>query len=263
MRKHEIELITALAEGTLDDETQARALIASSNKARIEYEGQKTALAALADVQPAVMTDIEKATLHRDTWTALKTQPVAVKKTAPWYYRWSYAAAGLFLVVGLVTVINTDGFSGDEAGTDELAISRDGGEAADTSIAAGGADQGAEAPSIAEDGALADDSASDDPIVDFFRLEASKVRAGRFATATASEADEQQSVLDKQTECLLRADLEGYEAVGEVSFADAEDFGLDPDTAYLIAVPTAEELGEDTPVVFVEADTCALVHTDE
>ena len=260
MRKHEIELIPALAEGTLDDETQARALIASSNKARIEYEGQKTALAALADVQPAVMSDIEKATLHRDTWTALKTQPVAAKKTAPWYYRWSYAAAGLFLVVGLVTVLNTDGFSGDDAATEELATPR---EAADTTVAAGEADQRTEAPSVAEDGALADDSASDDPIVDFFRLEASKVRAGQFATATASEADEQQSVLDKQTECLLRADLEGYEAVGEVSFADAEDFGLDPDTAYLIAVPTAEELGEDTPVVFVEADTCALVHTDE
>ena len=260
MRKHEIELIPALAEGTLDDETRARALIASSNKARIEYEGQKTALAALADVQLAVMSDSEKATLHRDTWTALKTQPVAAKKTAPWYYRWSYAAAGLFLVVGLVTVLNTDGFSGDDAATEELATPR---EAADTTVAAGEADQRTEAPSVAEDGALADDSASDDPIVDFFRLEASKVRAGQFATATASEADEQQSVLDKQTECLLRADLEGYEAVGEVSFADAEDFGLDPDTAYLIAVPTAEELGEDTPVVFVEADTCALVHTDE
>ncbi|MEE8375042.1 MAG: hypothetical protein V3S26_01805, partial [Acidimicrobiia bacterium] len=125
MRKHEIELITALAEGTLDDETQARALIESSNKARVEYEAQKTTLAALADVQPAVMSDIEKATLHRDIWTALKAQPVAVKKTAPWYYRWSYAAAGLFLVVGLFAVLNTDGFSGDDAATEELATSRD------------------------------------------------------------------------------------------------------------------------------------------
>lgn len=263
MRKHEIELITALAEGTLDDETQARALVESSNKARVEYEAQKTALAALADVQPAVMSELEKATLHRDTWTALKAQPVALKNTAPWYYRWSYAAAGLFLVVGLVTVLNTDGFSGDDAATEELATSRDGSESADTSIAAGGADQGAEAPSIAEDGATSDDAGSDDPIVDFFRLEASKVRAGQFATATASEADEQQSAFDKQSECLLRADLDGYEAVGEVSFADAEALGLDPDTSYLIAVPTLEELGEDTPVAFVEVDTCELVHTDE
>jgi hypothetical protein len=263
MRKHEIELITALAEGTLDDETQARALIESSNKARVEYEAQKTTLAALADVQPAVMSDIEKATLHRDIWTALKAQPVAVKKTAPWYYRWSYAAAGLFLVVGLFAVLNTDGFSGDDAATEELATSRDVGEAADTTIAAGGADQGAEAPSIAENGATADDAVSEDPIVGFFTREASKVRAGQFATAAGSEADEQQSVFDEQAECLLQAALEGYEAVGQVSFAEAENFGLDPDTAYLVAVPTAEQLGEDTPVAFVEADTCALVHTDE
>jgi hypothetical protein len=208
------------------------------------------------------MSDIEKSTLRRDVWTKFKAQPAATKKTAPWYYRWSYAAAGLFLIVGLFAVLNTDGFSGNDAATEELATSRDGGEAADTTVVAGGA-EGAEAPSIAEDGASIADAVSADEIIDLFAQEASKVRAGQFATAAASGNDEQQSVLDKQAECLLRADLEGYEAIGELRLADAKDFGLDPDTAYLIAVPTAQELGEDTPVAFVEAETCALVHTDE
>jgi hypothetical protein len=264
MRKHEIELIAALAEGTLEDETEARALVVSSGKARSEYEAQKTALNALASVPSSTLTDSEKAALHRDIWTQLKAQPVATKKATPWYFRWSYAAAGLFLVVGLVAVLNTDGFSGgDDAATEELAAPRDAGETADTTVGAAGGDEGAEAPSIAEDGASADDAVSDEPIVGFFMREASKVRAGQFATAADTSEDEQQSVLDKQAECLLRADLDGYEAVGEVSFADAEALGLDPDTSYLIAVPTLEELGEDTPVAFVEVDTCELVHTDE
>ncbi len=263
MRKHEIELIAALAEGALDDETEARALVASSGKARSEYEAQKTALNALANVQPAVMSDIEKAALHRDIWTQLKAQPVATKKTTPWYFRWSYAAAGLFLVVGLVAVLNTDGFSGDDAATEELAASRDAGETADTTVASAGADEGAEAPSIAEDAVSADDAGSEEAIVGFFSREASKVRAGQFATAADTGGNEQQSVLDKQAECLLVADLEGYKAVGEVSFAEAEDFGFDPETSYLVAVPTAEQLGEDTPIAFVEAATCSLVHTDE
>jgi hypothetical protein len=264
MRKHEIELIAALAEGTLEDETEARALVVSSGKARSEYEAQKTALNALASVPSSTLTDSEKAALHRDIWTQLKAQPVATKKATPWYFRWSYAAAGLFLVVGLVAVLNTDGFSGgDDAATEELAAPRDAGETADTTVGAAGGDEGAEAPSIAEDGASADDAVSDEPIVGFFMREASKVRAGQFATAADTSEDEQQSVLDKQAECLLRADLDGYEAVGEVSFADADALGLDPDTSYLIAVPTVEELGEDTPVAFVEVDTCELVHTDE
>ncbi len=264
MRKHEIDLIAALAEGTLEDETEARALVASSGKARSEYEAQKTALNALASVPTSTLTDSEKAALHRDIWTQLKAQPVAAKKATPWYFRWSYAAAGLFLVVGLVAVLNTDGFSGgDDAATEELAAPLDAGETADTAVAAAGGDERAEAPSIAKDGASADDAELDDPMVGFFRREASKVRAGQFATAADTGGDEQQSVLDKQAECLLRADLEGYKAVGEVSFAEAEDFGLDPDTSYLVAVPTAEQLGEDTPIAFVEAATCSVAHTDE
>ncbi len=263
MRKHEIELITALAEGTLDDETRARALIDSSSKAQAEYEAQKTALAALAEVQPAVMSEIEKATLHRDTWTALKAQPVAAKKTSPWYYRWSYAAAGLFVVVGLLAFLNTNGSSSDSAALSEQLGAPQ--TAADTeeTVVVDDADKGAEAPAIAEDGATVDDAGSEAPIIGFFNGEASKLRDGQFRSAAATEGDEQQSVLEDQAECLIRADLEGYEAVGEVSFADAADYGLDPDTAYLLAVPKDEQLDEDTPVAFVEAATCALVHTDE
>ena len=43
MRNKEVELIAALAEGSLEDETAARALVASSTKHQAEYEAQKTA----------------------------------------------------------------------------------------------------------------------------------------------------------------------------------------------------------------------------
>jgi hypothetical protein len=262
MRRHEIELIAALAEGTLEDETEARALVASSEKARSEYEAQRTALDALTSVPPATLTDSEKAVLHRDVWTELTARPPGLQKATPWYFRWSYAAAGLFLVVGLFAVLNTDGFSGDNAATEELTGSRDAADTADTTVAVGGADQGAETPSIAEDGVSADDAGSDDPIVGFFRREASKVRAGQFTSATAAQSEEYQGELDKQAECLLRADLEGYEALGEIAFDEALSYGL-AETLYLVAVPAGVPIDESTPVAFVDLLTCDRIHTDE
>ena len=121
MGKNEIELIAALAEGRLEDESEARALIASSEKYRVEYEAQKTALDALGEVATTRMTDVEKAALHRDVWTALSAEPVQGKKAAPWYFRWSYAAGALFLLVGLVAVLSQGGFSTN--GDDQLALS--------------------------------------------------------------------------------------------------------------------------------------------
>lgn len=261
MRKHEIELIAALAEGTLEDETQARALIASSSKARAEYEAQKTALDALAKIQPAVLSDTEKATLHRDIWTELKARPVATKKVTPWYYRWSYAAAGLFLVVGLVAVLNTGG--GDDAATEEIAASREAGETADTTIATGGADQGAEAPSVAEDSTTDGEAGTPDPVVEFFREQASRVRAGQFYSALAVPEKDQSSVATENSACLSSAGLDEYEALGKVTFDEAMSYGLDPETPYLVAVPAGVPIDESTPVAFVDLLTCDRIHIDE
>ncbi len=109
MRDHELELIAALAEGRLEDESEARALIASSAEHLAEYEAQKLAFETLRSTPPAAMTDIERAALHRDVWTELRS-PVPVGASGnPWYYRWMPVAAGMFVVVGLVAVINQGG----------------------------------------------------------------------------------------------------------------------------------------------------------
>ena len=261
MRKHEIELIIALAEGSLEDETEARALIESSKKARSEYVAQKTALDALASVPPAELTDIEKAALHRDIWTALSAGPAVTKKATPWHSRWSYVAAGLFVVVGLVGVLSTGAFSGDDAAVESLGSSQD--SPAGTTLASAGADESVEAPSIAEESAADSEAAAADPLLDFFREHASQVRSGQFSSAFSATGNDRGSIASQNSACLSRADLDDYEALGEITFDEAGSYGLNPDSLYLVAVPTAVSLDESTPVAFVELLTCALVHIDE
>ncbi|MEE8406157.1 MAG: hypothetical protein V3S32_03300 [Acidimicrobiia bacterium] len=263
MRKHEIELITALAEGALEDETEARALVASSEKARSEYEAQRIALDALATVPPATLTDGEKATLHRDVWTELSASPSGPQKATPWYFRWSYAAAGLFLVVGLFAILNTGGFSDDDAATEELAASRDAGETADTTVATGGADQAAGAPTVAEDSAADVEAGTADPIVEFFREQASRVRSGQLYPALAFPEKDQSSVATENSACLTSAGLDEYEALGEITFDEALSYGLNPEAPYLVAVPAGSPIDESTPVAFVDLLTCDRIHIDE
>src|ERR687892_348665 len=102
MRDQDLELIAALVEGRLDDETEARALIASSAEAREEYEAQKRAYESLAAMGTAHLTETERATLHRDLWTELRGGDTPERTKTPWYVRWSPVAAGLFVVVGIV-----------------------------------------------------------------------------------------------------------------------------------------------------------------
>lgn len=264
MRKHEIELVTALAEGTLEDETEARALVASSEKARSEYEAQRIALDALATVSPATLTDSEKAALHRDVWTELSARPSGPQKATTWYFRWSYAAAGLFLVVGLFAVLNTGGFSGgDEAATEELAASSDAGETADATVATGGADQAAGAPTVAGDSAADVEAGTADPIVEFFREQASRVRSGQLYPALAFPEKDRSSVATENSACLTSAGLDEYETLGEITFDEALSYGLNPETPYLVAVPAGFPINESTPVAFVDLLTCDRIHIDE
>ena len=106
MHRHDLDTIAALADGSLKDETSARALVESCAECRAEYESHTVVIAALAAVEPATMTDLEKAALHRELWTDLRAEAAPAVKTPPWWYRWSYAAAGVFVVVGLVGVVS-------------------------------------------------------------------------------------------------------------------------------------------------------------
>lgn len=251
MRDHEIELIAGLAEGTLDDETAARALIESSAEALAEFQAQKSALTALSAALPAEMSEHERAALRRDVWTALgkESQPVV---GTPWYYRLSYAAAGLLVVVGLVSVLNRPG-DDERAGLSRTETAELSADAADTTIAQAGEDETMrDADGDALGGGAAPDTTSTMslPPEEFFADEAQRVRLGQ-PQDPSSSGDGQ---LEEDTVCVDTAGLSGYRVVGEV-ISDTEPDGTA--VTFIVAVPPGG-IDDSTPVAFVLADRCEV-----
>jgi hypothetical protein len=253
MHDHDLDLIASLADGSLDDQTEARARVETCQECRREYESQVSVLAALAQVQPATLTEIEKAALHRDLWTELRLEPAGKTTATPWWYRLSYAAAGLFVVVGLVAVVSQLGTGGDEVAESFAEVSSGLDE---------GSDGAAETPTPAQNfsGETTPEDASDTTI-------AAADSAGTTLEATADfealaletrqnqlpAADRAVTVSDEQGRCLSEAGLENQTLMGTV----------ERERTYLIAVPADTDLDTDTPVSFVDAATCEVIHVED
>lgn len=259
MRERDLDLIAALVEGRLEDETEARALIESSSNHRAEYEAQRLAYETMSAVSPARLTDHERAALRRDVWTELQARPASVEKTSPWYLRWSYAAAGVLVLVGLgagaISMLNDGELALTAADTaEESADLLQGGE--------GGATATTEAASaILEDDAGADaaDGAAQTvpPDASFFLNKADDTRSG------ALDDSAEEDLAARHADCLESAGLIEYETVGQLEVENPEELGLEGPGSYLVAVPAGVEIDEDTPVAFVDAATCELTHLDE
>ena len=279
MSDYDLELIAALAEGRLEDESEARALIATNDEARSEYEAQKLALDALSGMSPASMTETERASLRRGTWTELRA-PVAVssqRSSSPWYSRWMPVAAGMFVLVGLVAVLSQGGLSGadqaaevgqTEAGAQTtMAMSEETDGAADDAgddAGVGDGESGSEAPA--------------DTLADSGDVEVSEPVTPAAAAYYSAEADairvEEQSVsrslggvsTSELGACLEQAGLDGYE-VRKANPDPGEGTGAVeevPEGAvpYVAAIPSGEDLAT-TQVIFVSLDTCEVIHVDE
>lgn len=106
MSRRERELVIALAEGLLEDETEARALIASSPRLLKIYQEQSAALTALSALPPIAMTESEKVDLRRDLWTAYTSQPQPTPTRRRGQLAWGYAAVFMMATVGLFAVLN-------------------------------------------------------------------------------------------------------------------------------------------------------------
>ncbi|MFQ5523415.1 MAG: hypothetical protein ACE5F5_07540 [Acidimicrobiia bacterium] len=252
MREQDRELIAALVEGRLEDETQARALIASSEEARAEYEAQLLARSALAELGPARMTEAEKAALHRDLWTRLRTEHAPTRRLRPTAMRWSLAAAALLLVVGVAGVLSQRAFT--ESG--DLALvavqeNADGEEAITEAPAVTMAPAAPEA-GTAEDQFQAARTASAAADIDLFAQVADAVRKGEF-TSSSLDYDYSGALREAWDACLTEAGLVDHESVGDV----------EGEARYLVAIPLDGAVGPDTPVFFVDADTCTLIHVYE
>lgn len=248
MREQEQELIAALAEGSLDDETEARALLDASAEARAEYRLQLEALDALRTARSVQLTEVERARLRRDTWTELRSSEAKSRSTAA-IYGWSLAAAALFVVVGLAAVLG-NGFGAQDAATFDESSSGLESPAADmateesTEEAQGGVTFG---EAEGDDGgtALIPPSSRD-----YFEAEATRLRdADREETLRAAGDDD--------AVCLEQARLFDHEVIAALEPDDAAPV----DGSYLVAAPSGEELGEETPIHFVDADLCELAYT--
>lgn len=277
MRDRELDLIAALVEGRLEDESEARALIASGPDYRAEYEAQKLAFESLSSMGTVTLADTEKAALRRDIWTELRSGEAAKPAKAPWYYRWVPVAAGMFVVVGLVAVVSQGGGddSGEAATFQEAASPLSDDATENTTAAAGAGDDGASESDADEE--MTEPEASGDTAQlnltrtlspseqQFFAEEAAKVRSGDLEGARLTTLDEEDPGDDLQS-CIDSTDLTGYEAVGVsisafISGESAESLpeGLNP---FIAAIPVGADL-EDAPVAFIELVTCDLIHFEE
>lgn len=286
MRDHELELIAALAEGRLEDETEARALIASSAEHRAEYEAQRDALAVLDTVTPATLSELEKASLHREVWSELRS-PNASPAPHPWYYRWAPVAAGMFVVVGLVAVLNQ---SGGPDGETPVAADRDAGTNTTAAVdsSEGGQDAadgegGAQAPTEggqSEETVTTQVAASETIEVEdlvaadlnraltaldhtYYSDEADTIR-------TSTTADPELRTFDEETppalltECVDQAGLSGYTIVGAHPEPSEDEGEFVPEDAnpYIVVRPDDQALAE-APLAFVDMASCEVIYVDE
>ena len=157
MHDHDLDLVAAYAEGSANsaEAERAREWISSCDVCAQELDDQQLALASLADVTPVVLSDIERALLHRRVRESIARDELATvpqahpsPKSGMWMKALTGAAAAvLVLVVGFGVVIPA--FTASDGGTDFAA------ETAETSA------EGAQAPS-AELAANDDSSAAAD-----------------------------------------------------------------------------------------------------
>lgn len=260
MREREIELIGALVEGTLEDETEARAMIASSPELQAEYEAQRLAYEALSSAGPALMHDQERAALHRDVWTALRAESTAPRARAPWYYRWVPIGVGVFVVgIAAVTVL-TQTLGGDSAEVFDQA-------SAETTIATSGEAEEMNADAADEEAATVTTAAATAiaPETEMFGAAARSLREGGVdGVAEAPSVTESITDLD---ECLDQAGLEDVDIVQIVDSAFLSEIsGItvpteDESRSFLVAVP-AQEDPETAPITFVDVESCEIAYVD-
>jgi hypothetical protein len=224
MRRRDIDLITALVNGTIDDEAEARARVMSSPSLRSEYEAQLRAREALGAIPQASMSDSERAALRRDVWTDLTTGQAPQSRGS----RWVYATVGGLALVAVVALAGLMGGNGDISG--EVAVEADG---------------GAESPATTVTMATAGDAAAPEAFdEDQFAALAMQAREGDLPAETPDEATRS---------CLEKAGVGDLELVGE-----AEEDGA----RYALLAPAVATLEAETPIVFVDLETCSITHRE-
>ena len=248
MHDHPLDLIAALADGSLSDEAEARALVESCPECREEYRTQTEVIGWLAATPAAEMTDLEKAALHRDLWTELRSQPGKSPAT-PWWQRLAYVAAGLFVTVGLVSVLNNGALNdGAESGANTTAAGALDAPTEESPFVAQGSDDGESAPEMTTEttaAASATTAAAEGGAEGFalpFAELAEEARANQADRAVTQGTDRDVEA------CLARVALDEHVVVDEI----------DLDQIYLLVMP--EDPEAEPIVTFVVLPRCEIVY---
>lgn len=143
---HDLDLIAAYASGGLADPAEAEALVASCPTCAEAYRDHVVLLEAIAGEDPPTLADLERRRLRAAVWAEIT--PVSRPSRATlWGYRLASAAAVVVVVVGVASIV---GRMGDEPATTFAAERVEFSPTAETTEAAGSADDAdmvaAEAP---------------------------------------------------------------------------------------------------------------------
>lgn len=243
MHRHNFELIAEYAQGSLEDDARARSLVESCDRCRTIYDEQLVARNALGPATTAFLSDHEKAALHRDLWTELRSPTTATESQPDGWWRssWAFGAAAVLVIgVGLAGVLNNQD-STDQTFS-EVGPALNGG-ATDNLESEDSLAPSAESTTTAAVAALADVAA--------YKSITSEVRSADGSTtgyARVAETDEGTT----QQECL---DLAGLD-----DFLTLE--GFETLTSLIVAVPRDRFLST-TPIAFVDPDNCTIVHLED
>ena len=174
MHDHDFDLIAQLAEGSLlgDDVRAARFAVESCVDCRTEFESQTFILEELSDVEPARMSEFERARLHRAVVEATMAGPGERHRSSPvmsWMPKLAVAAAAVAFVGVIGFGLNSSRPTGDNtaaeatsletAELDGRSLAADDAAVAEEAAAAGAADEAfatAESPTSKESESLAE-----------------------------------------------------------------------------------------------------------
>lgn len=136
MHDHDLDLIASYADGSLSDTGEAERLVSSCARCAAEYTAQQAALAALRDLAPVSLNDLERARLHREVLAAVEVgAPSDVRvvefRSRGWWERVGLRVAAVAAVavvgVGLAGVLGRmaptaqDSLAGGELATETAA----------------------------------------------------------------------------------------------------------------------------------------------
>ncbi len=160
MTDRDLDLIMALAEGSLPPDEAAAAEAALDDASRAELAAQRQALMALSELSPAALTAAERSTLRAAIREELHVapapaaRPLPAARPVPWYVRLLPALGATAAIVFVIGIgLNSLG-GGDDAdtGADDAGVAAEATEATSATTAAASELSGVEesAPALAE-----------------------------------------------------------------------------------------------------------------